>query len=88
MQFVDGSSHVHAIGGAVSSVPYSYLVVPLLFSASSLAGKPALRPSTDSSHLPALSPLSPAGVREGLDSCLVCEDCLALLLASVISILL
>ena len=86
MQLVDGSSDVGAVGGAVNSVSYSSLLAPLLFSAGPLASKPAVRLSPYSLHLPALSPLSPAGVRRGLISCLVCEDCLVLLLASVIGI--
>ena len=60
----------------------------LPFSAGPLASKPAVRPFPDCSHLPALSPLSLAGVRRGLISCLVCEYYLALLLASVIGSLL
>ena len=88
MQLVDWSGDPHAVGGAISSVSYSSLLVPLIFSSGPLASKPAVRPFTDSSPLPVLSSLSPTGVRRGLVSCLVCEDCLALLLASVICILL
>ena len=83
MQLVDGSSDVHAVGGAVSSTSYSSLLVPLPFSTGLLASKPAVRPLPDYSHLPALSPLNVAGVRRGLIACLECEYCLALLLASV-----
>ena len=87
MWLVGGSSDVHAVGGAVSSVSYSFLLVPLPFSAGPLASKPAVRPFLNPSRLPSLSPLSLAGARRGLTSCPVCEDCLALLLASEIDVL-
>ena len=52
MQLVDGSSDVHAVGGAVISVSYSSLPVPLLFSAGSLASQSAVRSFPDSSNPP------------------------------------
>ena len=86
IQLVDGSSDDHAVGRAVSNVSYSSLLAPLFFSAVPLASKPVGPPFTDSFHLPALTPRSPAGAQRGRVPCLVCEDCLVLLLGSEIGI--
>ena len=88
MQLEDGSSDAHGVSGAVSSVSYSPLLVPMISSAGRLASKPVVRPFTDLSHLHALLPLSLADVRRGLISCSVRDFCFALLLASATGILL